>query len=245
MDARLELASTVRHALAGEPRIGVLAAAIEIAVDEESVATLAGELPSLALKKLALRRAAAVSGVSGLVDRLRVAPAVPMGDAEIRDHLAHAFLQEPAFQELEMFSRWRGEKTVFQQPATRRNGFLELEVADGIVVLNGSVPGLDYKRLAGVLSWWVPGVRDVVNGIAVDPPEEDNPELIEDAVKLAFEKDRLVNESQIRVGVLSATVRLTGLVATEAEREMAECDAWAVFGVDDVINHIRVHRPAG
>jgi osmotically-inducible protein OsmY len=34
-------------------------------------------------------------------------------------------------------------------------------------------------------------------------------------------------------------------VATQAEREMAESDAWAVFGVDDVINELEIHRPAG
>jgi osmotically-inducible protein OsmY len=134
---------------------------------------------------------------------------------------------------------------VLREAAAGRRGFLELEVAEGVVLLNGSVPGLDYKRLAGVLSWWLPGVRDVVNGIAVDPPEDDNPELIEDAVRLALEKDRLVNESQIRIGVRNATVRLTGLVATAAERDMAESDAWAVFGVDDVINEIEVHKPSG
>jgi hypothetical protein len=26
--------------------------------------------------------------------------------------------------------------------------------------------------LAGVLAWWVPGVRDVVDGIELDPPEK-------------------------------------------------------------------------
>jgi osmotically-inducible protein OsmY len=35
-------------------------------------------------------------------------------------------------------------------------------------------------------------------------------------------------------------VRLTGLVPTEAEREMAGFDAWYVFGVDKVDNRIQV-----
>ena len=38
------------------------------------------------------------------------------------------------------------------------------------MTLNGRVPGLPSRRLAGVLAWWVPGVRDVVNGIELDPP---------------------------------------------------------------------------
>ena len=39
-------------------------------------------------------------------------------------------------------------------------------------ILNGRMPGLASKRLAGVLAWWVPGARDVVNGIAVEPPRK-------------------------------------------------------------------------
>jgi hypothetical protein len=36
------------------------------------------------------------------------------------------------------------------------------------------------------------------------------------------------------------TPRLTGAVQTDVERHIAECDAWYVFGVDDVINEIKV-----
>ncbi|MFY9874335.1 MAG: BON domain-containing protein, partial [Rhodomicrobium sp.] len=95
----------------------------------------------------------------------------------------------------------------------------------GIVTLNGAIPGLTSKRLAGVMAWWVPGVRDVVNGIEVKPPEEDSPNMIEEAVRVALEKDPLVNASQIRVGVRNTWVRLTGAVAGSAEREAAERDA--------------------
>jgi hypothetical protein len=40
-----------------------------------------------------------------------------------------------------------------------------------------------------LLAWWVPGSRDVVNGIAVEPPEEDAPIRIEEAVRIALDKD--------------------------------------------------------
>ena len=96
------------------------------------------------------------------------------------------------------------------------------------------------KRLAGVMAWWVPGVRDVVNGIEVEPPEEDSPDMIEEAVRVALEKDPLVNASQIRVGVRNTWVRLTGAVAANAEREAAERDAWCILGVDNVLNEIEV-----
>src|SRR5512132_47851 len=68
-------------------------------------------------------------------------------------------------------------------------GQIDIEVEHGVVTLNGSLPSLAAKRLAGVLAWWVPGVRDVVNGIAVDPPEEDAPIQIEEAVRIALDKD--------------------------------------------------------
>jgi len=54
--------------------------------------------------------------------------------------------------------------------------------------------------------------------------------------------DIRVNASQIRIGAREAVVRLTGLVPSEAERDMAERDAWYVFGVDEVENLIEV-RP--
>jgi osmotically-inducible protein OsmY len=128
-----------------------------------------------------------------------------------------------------------------REPPEARSA-IDLEVEDGVVTLNGQVPGLADKRLAGVLAWWVPGSRDVINGIAVEPPEDDSDEAILEAVRLVLEKDPFVDASQIRVGVKNALVRLTGLVPTEAEREMAEFDAWYVFGVDKVDNRIEVHR---
>jgi osmotically-inducible protein OsmY len=42
------------------------------------------------------------------------------------------------------------------------------------------------------------------------------------------------------VGTNDSVVTLTGLVPKESEREMAEYDAWYVFGVDKVVNKILV-----
>jgi osmotically-inducible protein OsmY len=80
----------------------------------------------------------------------------------------------------------------------------------------------------------------VINGLGVTPPEEDNDGEISDAVRLALEKDPLVNPDQIRVSTRNAVVTLQGQVPTQSECEAAEFDAWYVFGVDKVINQIRV-----
>jgi osmotically-inducible protein OsmY len=121
-------------------------------------------------------------------------------------------------------------------------GRMDIEVEDGVVTLNGTAPTLVRKRLAGAMTWWIPGVRDVINGIAVDPPEEDGPDQIEEAVRVVLDRNPAVDAAQIKVGARAKIVRLTGLVRSQATREMAENDAWAVFGVDDVINEIAV-RP--
>jgi osmotically-inducible protein OsmY len=80
----------------------------------------------------------------------------------------------------------------------------------------------------------------VINGIGVIPLEADSDFEIADAVRLVLEKDPFVNADQLRVGVRNAVVALDGVVPNDAERDMAEHDAWYVFGVEDVINRIRV-----
>ena len=163
-----------------------------------------------------------------------------MQDAEIRAHLRQAFAGEPSFAALEISVRRGDDIRPVRGAPDRRLGHLVIEVDDGLVTLNGSVPGLNSKRLAGVLAWWVPGVRDVVNGLAVEPNEEDGPDLLEEGVRIALEKDPFVDATQIKVGVRHRVVRLTGLVRSEAEQDMAERDAWYVFGVDKVVNEVRV-----
>jgi hypothetical protein len=91
----------------------------------------------------------------------------------------------------------------------------------GVVTLDGDVIGLGQKRLAGALAWWVPGSRDVINGLGVTPPEVDNDFEIADAVRLVLEKDPFVNADQLRVGVRNAVVALDGIVPTADERDMA------------------------
>jgi len=240
MKTETETLNAVRAALASTPRLDLQAQPIDLAIGEGSL-TMEGEVASVAAKKLALEAAAAVPGVAGIVDRLRVKPAQPMGDGQIRDLLRDAYLQEPAFRELVLAVLIKGEWQVAREPVDVIRGTIELEVSDGVVTLNGEVTGLGLKRLAGVLAWWVPGSRDVVNGLVVTPDQTDNDFEMADAVRLTLEKDPYVNAAQIRVGARDSIVRLQGLVPTESEKEMAEADAWYVFGVDKVVNELDVH----
>jgi hypothetical protein len=44
---------------------------------------------------------------------------------------------------------------------------VRLAYADGVLTMEGELPDI------AVICWWVPGTRDVVNALDVDPPEED------------------------------------------------------------------------
>ncbi len=233
------LMASALKALRSEPRIGPHFKPY-LDSDDDGNLTIDGDVESVAAKRLALERLAAFPQVTAIVDRLHVRPATPMGDAEIREHLRNAFVQEPSFLGFRIRERRYEVFELVRDGLEGVGGRLDIEVDEGIVTLNGAVPSLASKRLAGVLAWWVPGSRDVINGIAVEPPEEDAPIRIEEAVRIALDKDRLVDAGQILVGVRQATVRLTGLVQTDTQRDAAENDAWYVFGVDMVINEIDV-----
>jgi osmotically-inducible protein OsmY len=234
----------VRRAFRQEPRLGPAFELACIAAERDGALCLEGEVASLAQKKLALQRAAAVPGSAGIVDRIRIA-APPMSDRQIRARLRDMFAQDRDFSDFEVREDVSpGELKIDYRPVAgaggQAHGRLDIEVEQGVVTFNGSAPSLVRKRLAGALAWRVAGVRDVVNGLEVRPSEEDNSDQIEEAVRVVLEHNVSVDASQIKVGVSGAMVRLTGLVHTDMARAAAEADAWAVFGVDDVINEIEV-----
>jgi osmotically-inducible protein OsmY len=240
MSAEHEVVGQLRTFLEREPRVNLRRDRIGMQFGDSTM-TLDGEVATIAAKRLTLELAAALPEVSGIVDRLHVAPKQAMGDGEIADHLSRSLLGDSSFDECAVSVRTRGRaRTIRELSDGRHRGWVELEVLDGIVTLNGELPSLSHKRLAGVLAWWIPGSRDVVNGIAVEPVEADHVGEVIDAVRLVLEKDAFVDATQIRVACREHVVTLDGLVASEVEQQMAEFDAWAVFGVDDVINRIRV-----
>src|SRR3989338_4313930 len=131
---------------------------LEVRLEKEALA-IDGTVDTIALKKKALLVAMETEGVAGVVDRLRVRPSMRMTDAEIKKHFLDAVDSEPVFAGLK----------------------IKAEVANGVVDIEGAVPSLTHKRLAGVFAWWVPGSLDVINSLEVAPPEEDNGDEIKDA----------------------------------------------------------------
>lgn len=233
-----EVVGTIHALLEREPRVNLHSHPIDVNF-ADGVVTLTGELDGIAAKKLALEIAASPAPVSGIVDRLRVEPSERMEDGAIRDHVCDALVSEPAFNtySIRVLVKQEMETVRVLDDPTR---ILEVEINDGVVVLNGKAESSSHKRMAGVLAWWVPGSRDVVNGIELWSDVEDNDEELADLLRLVLEKDPLVNASQIRIRCRERIVTLEGAVAAENGKSAAEADAWYVFGVNGVVNNLMV-----
>jgi osmotically-inducible protein OsmY len=229
----------IRATLEKDTRINLHRYPITIATQDGDL-ILAGEVESVAAKKLALLAAAEIHSVQRIVDRLKVTRAEKMGDAEIRDHVCKVLTEEPALERCWIRGAAEGGVETARKAVPESAASILVEVKDGVVTLNGEVPSLTHKRLAGVLAWWVPGARDVINGLEEVPPEEDNDDELIDAVRVVLEKDPFVNAGKIRVSSKDWVVMLEGLVPTETMKEMAERDTWCVLGVRSVVNKIAV-----
>jgi osmotically-inducible protein OsmY len=229
----------VHGLLEREPRVNLHRRPIKIDVADAAV-VLEGEVEDIAAKKLALRLAAGVEGIRGVVDRLRVLPAERKGDGAVRDSLCGFLLRAPELQNCTIRVRTKGRVEALREVPGEGAGEIEVAIEDGVITLEGTVISLSHKRIAGVLAWWTPGCRDVLNALDVQPPEEDNDDEVVDALRLVLEMDPLVQAGRITARARNYVVTLEGQVRTEAERRRAELDAWALFAVDDVVNRMEV-----
>jgi osmotically-inducible protein OsmY len=229
----------VHGLLEHELRINLHRHPIKIGFGDGAV-VLEGEVENIAAKKLALELAAGVDGIRGVVDRLRIVPAERKGDGAIRDSLCGFLLREPELRNCTIRVRAKGRVETLQEVPGERAGEIEVAIEDGVITFEGAVISLSHKRIAGVLAWWTPGCRDVVNSLDVVPPEEDNDDEVVDALRLVLEMDPLVQAEQITASCRNYVVTLAGYVRTEEERRQAERDAWALFAVDNVVNGIEV-----
>jgi osmotically-inducible protein OsmY len=236
------LINRIRAALEKDIRINLHRFPIALSFDGTDL-VLAGNVEHIAAKKITLELAAAIDPTLRIVDRLKVTPSAIMGDREIRDHVVKALLAEPALKHCLISSRLAKESVSHRQTIPEPIGTIVVEVSDGAVTLDGEVPSLSHKRLAGVLAWWVPGCRDVINSLEEVPPEQDNQDNdneLTDAVRLALEKDPFINASKIRVRTKDWIVTLAGLVPNQIMKQMAERDAWSVLGVKEVVNRLQI-----
>lgn len=231
----------VRAAFERESRINLHKYPVRMEFSD-GVLTLEGEAEHIAAKKLSMELAVKVRGVSGIVDRLHVTPSTHMGDGAILDAVRDALLQDSTLMKCSIHIIRKGQLETVREITDEPHGAIRVSVNEGVVLLDDHVTGLAQKRMAGVLAWWVPGCRDVINGMAVEPDQSDSDEELAKTIRIVLKKDPFVNGDRIRVTAHQGVVTLEGDVPSAPQKEMAEFDAWYVFGVDKVANRLEV-RP--
>jgi osmotically-inducible protein OsmY len=205
---------------------------------------LSGEVEDIAAKRRAAHLAKEMFGATHVQDQLTVRPAQAREDGAIRDSLLLALTGESVFRRFGVNSWHKEEMHIIRDVQVDAEGHLDVIVDSGIVTLAGEVWSVSHSRFAELLAWWSPGVRAVINQIAIAPPEGDTDDDITDAVRLALEKDPLVHSDQIKVTTRDQVVTLDGLVRAPEERQMAEMDVWYLGGATSVQNRIQVQRPS-
>jgi osmotically-inducible protein OsmY len=246
MAERTAVEKAVLAALEREPAVNQHRWPVRIEYDiVHRALTLEGEVENIVAKRRAYACVSRVDGVDGIMDRLRVRPGAPRGDGAIRASITQSILDEPSLRDCALHVRHKDIMETLRVPPGGKD-VIGVTVVDGVVELTGHIGSLSHKQLTGVLAWWAPGCRDVLNVMKVAPPEAINDGEITDALRLVLEKDPLMlHADDIGIGVRQNVVTLSGVVTNEVERRQAEYNAWYLVGVHDVVNRIEVRRVTG
>jgi osmotically-inducible protein OsmY len=188
------------------------------------IVTLRGTVPTLWAKQRAIEHATKVDDVISVVSEI----AVPRGERD--ETIAEAIAGK--LQRYVFFS-------IFDDA--------EVAVDDGIVTLTGRVT-MPYKAEAFAdLAAHVPGVQEVRNDVRTLPVS-----LYDDQIRYAIARriygdDLFVRYATranppVHIIVERGAVTLTGTVASEVERRVAETIARGTFSVMSVMNKLRVDR---
>ena len=232
----------IRAGLEHERRINLHRWPIHLEVSDDGVLLMEGDVENLAAKKIAREIASAVPEVRGVVDRLQVASGESRGDGEILGMLETLLLDARDLKNCTLRVMKKGQSVSLQEISDAdTSGDILVAVEAGVVTLGGWVISLSHRRLVGVLAWWTPGCRDVVDTLEVLPPEEDGDDEVSDVLSLVLEMDPMIpHPEQIHIQTHNYVVTLQGVVNTQTEKNRAEQDAWYLFAVDNVINQLAV-----
>jgi osmotically-inducible protein OsmY len=184
--------------------------------------TLSGTVGSLWLKDQAIQQARKVHAVVEVISTLTVARGE--GDGPLAREVADDVSGSPFF-------------TIFDDVA--------VHVADGVATLTGFVTVSDTSKEFVKLASRVRGVQQVVNRIETLPAS-----MMDDDLRMAiaagiYNSPVFSSYATQRIGPVHIIVRrgqvtLTGVVASEVERRMAEMIARSAFGAKGVDNQLRL-----
>jgi osmotically-inducible protein OsmY len=223
---------------------------IDVTSSSSGVVRLSGEVDDATDKQQAVTIAQNTEGVTRVEDNLRVrgetTPATGAADAP----------GTPATQPDPWITAKIQAKYFMDGEVKGRD--IDVDTANGVVTLKGSVEDETEKRQAEALARNTDGVRDVQNQLTTAPgaapvgplPEagataREAGEKIEDAfittkIQSQYFLDADVKGHEINVDTRNGIVTLKGSVASEAQKKEAEQIATATEGVSKVVNQLTV-----
>ena len=189
---------------------------IGVAVTDRAV-TLSGEVASLSEKDAAVRAALQIHCVAALVDDIEVRSGVGLvNDADIA----------------------RAVDEALGLHVQLIDASITAVVHEQVVTLSGTVDWHFQREAARRAIETLPGVRDVIDGIAVRTvTTRDDTEA---EILTALERGARDDAGRIEVSVVGHRATLRGPVHSWAERNRVEQAAWAARGVTDVVNNLNV-----
>ncbi len=121
--------------------------------------------------------------------------------------------------------------------------FIDVSVDDGVATLEGTTSNLLAKERAVRVAEEVKGVREVVDKLEVDPPDDlpPPPEELEERLKANLEASAVTEAEEVEVEAEEdGSVVLSGKVQSHAEKDFARRLARELSGVTSVQNEITV-----
>ncbi|MGE0395316.1 MAG: BON domain-containing protein [Kofleriaceae bacterium] len=116
---------------------------------------------------------------------------------------------------------------------------IHARVTGGIVTLEGSVPYTSQRLDAARVITNLPGVRGVINKIAVIEPRV-APHAVRAAIADALTRHAARESRDIQIDIVDGRVTLTGNVHSAAERRAVIGAATGIDGVEEVISQLHV-----
>lgn len=230
-----ETAHAIRAALGRDPDVKQDRYPITVWVDD--VVHLEGDVEDIITKRKAVRLARQVVGLSPIIeDRLCVVTYEEVTSGCLQDAVLKALRSDGVFRDMAIGADQRA-------PSNGDQDWIMVGVQNCRIRLKGEVNSLSHRRLAEVLTWWVPGCCDVDNRLHVRPPEADNDEEISDAARLVFDKEPALDANQISITTFDREITLRGAVFSEEQKRTAAQDCWYIPGVHGVHNELQVMMP--
>jgi hyperosmotically inducible periplasmic protein len=198
---------------------------VQVSVDANGVATLSGTVGLYEYKADADKTVHKIKGVSAVRNDIRVS-GPEVSDAQLQKKLLEKVSDDAI-----------GYGNVFDA--------ISLDVHDGVVTLGGHSHDYPNRDSALAVVSTTPGVKDVIDNIAVDPVSP-----MDDGIRLAvaravygytsLNRYAIDPEKPIRISVQNGHVELYGVVDSQADKDTANIRANTVPGVFSVENHLQV-----